>query len=185
MNKLKHLFFTVMLFASLSFITSCNPDDDGDVDVRDAVLNWSATGACSQSINMTFVDNKPANNVNISLAMYNSANQVLSVVFFETNYSWQLGFALENMSQLQTGTYSIGSGGGILINGTMSTNCAQGFSYVSGTVTITAVDEATGVGNPGDRYISGTFNFTLEDGNTPPNTITVQGSFSDLYIATS
>lgn len=185
MNKLKHLFFTVMLFASLSLITSCNKNDDGTVDVRDAVLNWSATGACSQSINMTFVDNKPANNVNISLAMYNSANQALSVVFFETGYSWQWGFSIENMSQLQTGTFSVVTGGGALINGSMSSNCAQGFDLVSGSVTITSVVAATGVGNPNDKYITGTVTLTLQDANSPPQTITVQGSFTDLFIANS
>ncbi|MCG3166664.1 MAG: hypothetical protein POELPBGB_02444 [Bacteroidia bacterium] len=186
MNKLNHLFMLLLMPAVLFSITSCNPNDDDDpVDVRDAVLSWSATGACTQTENVTFTDNETAGTVNISLATYNSAGQLLSIVFFETGYSWQLGISVEQMGQLQTGTYQLPVGGGALINGTISSNCATGFTIVSGELNITAVDDASDVGNPGDKYISGTLTLTLQDGNNPPATIDIDATITNLFIATS
>jgi hypothetical protein len=179
MNKLKHFIMPVLLFASLGFITSCNPDDDGDTDIRDAVVSWSLTGACTQTENVTYVDNDPTSSANISVAMYNSANQALSVVFTETSLAWNWGWTSTSMSQLQVGTYTIELGGGY------GTPCAVGFTAVSGELHITSVDEAPGVGNPGDRYITGTITIVFENSDIPPATFTLEGSFTDLYIATS
>ena len=176
MNKLKHFSFLMMLCASLGFITSCNNDDDGDgAEIRDAIVSWSLTGACTQTENITFVDNKPTSSV-LNVCMYNGTNQSFSVVFTELSSAWTWGWAATGVSQLITGTYTLELGGGY------GSTCAAGFESVSSELNITSVSSAEDVGNPGDKYITGTITIVFENGDTPPATFTLQGSFTDLYI---
>jgi hypothetical protein len=58
----------------------------------------------------------------------------------------------------------------------------NGYIAVSGSVTISKATLYQGVSSIEDWFIDGTFSGTYVDNNTPPNQVTITGSFSGVNI---
>jgi hypothetical protein len=174
------LTFMVLTACSL-FIVACaksDKDDDNNNNnnkIPDAVFSMSVSGTESHSFSFT-LDKGTATDHAIN-GSHLSSQQLLSVGAMTMPPTWMYNLVAD-VNTLATGTYNI------KVQTSAFSNPSQTNAYlaVSGTVTITKAELYQGVSSIKDYYIDGTFSGTYEDTNTPPNQITVTGSFSGVNI---
>lgn len=156
-------------------ISSCSKDDNNDNNddnkIPDAVFEMNVTGAESHSLNFT-LDKGTATDHGIIGSFLASQNLVsINVTTLPTTWMFTI-FA--DMNSMGEGSYDIKTGMSAF------SNPDQTASYLaaSGTLNVTKATSFEDVG----WYTEGTFNGTYEDTSTPPNQVSISGSFSGVYI---
>jgi|GEM_PF-3367574 len=175
MKKLKQFSLLLLSLAVLGSITSCNKDDDQG-GLRDTHLVFGVTGDYAQSEDIIFQETNATSTADYT-AMYSTSSGDLSVAIYAINVSWAFGIGAD-MSSLSTGSYTIPASGSYA----NTTTGATGFVCTGGTLTISSAESTSPYGNAGDRYISGSFSMTYENGANPVQQITIQGTFSNIYV---
>lgn len=179
---MKRTYFLIMLIGMIAIVaTSCKKDDENNDDnnnnskLPDAVLTLNVSGAESHNISFTLPENV-ASDYAINGA-HVSASQLLTINSMDLPVTWSYGIVAQ-VSSLQKGTYSINAG----MSSFKSPTTGAGFSSVTGTLELTKVDLYQNVASVDDYFIDGEFTGTYQDTNTPPNIITISGSFSGINI---
>jgi hypothetical protein len=173
--------FILLLIAIFGIsLTSCNKDDDTDPndnnnELPDAVFNMNVSGAESYTFSFTLPKNvADSNAVNGS---FQSSQNLLSLAASSLPITWMYGL-FADVSSMSTGTYDIKAG----MSAFTPPSQTNGYIAVSGSVTISKATLYQGVSSIEDWFIDGTFSGTYVDNNTPPNQVTITGSFSGVNI---
>lgn len=175
MKKLKHFSMILLSMAALSLITSCDKNDD-NVALRDTHLVFGVTGDYAQSEDIIFQETHTNSSVNYT-AMFSPSAGNLSIAIYALNVSWAFGIGAD-MSSISTGSYTIPASGSYANTITGAT----GFVCTGGTLTISSSESTSPNGNAGDRYINGSFTMHYQNGAIPVEEITIEGTFSNIYV---
>ncbi len=173
------LTFALFLFlANLFMVSSCNnDDDDDDTTIRSVEFTANVTGDFTQSIDVTIQPNGQIG----AVGSYNTVNNALGINFIE-GATWFINLLTFNATEINTGTYSLADPAQSSVYFNSGAGVASGFYSASGNLNITKSESTSPIGKATDRYVSGNFNgvFTTED--DPPKTVTINGTFEDVYI---
>jgi hypothetical protein len=174
----------ILLLMALSGIlsTSCNKDEDNDDNnnnnnstIPDAVFSMDVSGAESHTFNFTLPANvATSNSINGS---HLSSQQLLSIVATTLPVTWQYGL-IADVNALAEDTYDFKVGMSAFTPPSQTT----AYIAVSGTLTITKATLYQSFSSIEDWFIDGTFSGVYQDSNTPPNEVTISGSFSGVNI---
>jgi hypothetical protein len=82
------------------------------------------------------------------------------------------------LSAIETGTYNLTPGSSAYTSPSQTT----GYSAVSGTITISKAELYQDVSSIKDWFIDGSYTGTFQDNSTPPNQVSISGSFSGINI---
>ncbi|NCA84670.1 MAG: hypothetical protein EOM83_03755 [Clostridia bacterium] len=170
----------IMLLAlALTIVSACKKSDDNDDDnnnkLPDAVFSMNVSGAESQTVNFTLPGNVASGNA-INGALL-SSQELFTMNASPLPITWMLGLAAE-LSAIETGTYNLKPG----VSAYTSPSQTTGYIAVSGTITISKAELYQGVSSIKDWFIDGSYTGTFQDTSTPPNQITISGSFSGINI---
>ena len=178
------LFLQLALPLLLILFTSCKKDDDDNPSqpdtLPDAEFSATVSGAESEDYSFTLPQGT-AGDYSINGSHVSTA-ELLQIIAMEMPAGWSMTLVVSTES-FGTGTYQMNQG-----QTDLSTyfNDETGTTYVStsGTLNITKADQYLEFGSQDGYYIEG--NFTMEgiDSSTPPQQVSVSGSFSGIYIAT-
>jgi len=173
--------FILLLIAIFGIsLSSCNKDDDTDQndnnnELPDAVFNMNVSGAEDYTFSFTLPANVATTDaVNGS---YQSSQELLSLAASPLPITWMYGL-FADVSSLATGTYDIKVGMSAFTPPSQTT----AYIAVSGSTTISKATLYQSVSSIEDWFIDGTFTGTYVDNNTPPNQVTITGSFSGINI---
>jgi hypothetical protein len=171
----------IMLLAFvLTIISSCkksdnNNDDDNNDKVPDAVFSMNVSGAESQTVNFTLPGNVASGNV--VNGAHISSQQLLTINASSLPITWMFNLAAQ-VNSLSAGTYDLKPQLGAYTNPSQS----GGYLAVSGSFTITNAELFQSVSSIEDWFIDGSYSGTFQDNSTPPNQVTISGSFSGVNI---
>ncbi|MCF8379066.1 MAG: hypothetical protein K9H49_05775 [Bacteroidales bacterium] len=164
------------------FVSGCKKEDDNpdpnnnnNTSLPDAVFNMTVSGAESHTFSFTLPENV-ASNYAVNGA-HQSSVPILSILASSLPITWQYGL-IADVNSMATGTYNIKEGMSAFTPPSQTT----GYLAVSGTLTITKASLYQSVSSIEDWFIDGTFSGTYQDNNTPPNEVTITGSFSGVNI---
>lgn len=167
-----------LAFAGI-ILSSCKKDnDDNDDDnnkIPDAVFSMNVSGAESHTFNFTLPANVAASNA-VGGSHQTSMN-MLTVLATNLPITWQYSLVAD-VSSMAKGTYSLKAG----VSAFSPPSQTTGYIAVSGSVEITKATLYQDVSSVEDWFIDGTFSGKYQDFETPPNEITVSGSFSGVNI---
>ncbi|MCF8365514.1 MAG: hypothetical protein K9H16_07025 [Bacteroidales bacterium] len=173
--------FNLVLFAfALAFLMACKKDDNNNDDnnnnaLPDAVFSLNVSGAESYTFNFTLPKNLASDNaINGS---HQTSTKMLSMMASSLPITWQYGL-IADMNSMAKGTYNLKPG----MSSFTSPSQTTGYFAVSGTITINKAELYQSVSSIEDWFIDGTFSGTYQDTNTPPNEVTITGSFSGVNI---
>jgi hypothetical protein len=173
--------FILLLIAIFGIgLSSCKKDDDTDQNdnnnkIPDAVFSMNVSGAESHTISFTLPGNVASDYaVNGSLI---SSQEMLSMLAVDMPTTWQYSI-IADVNSMATGTYDLKAGMSAFSNISQNT----GYLAVSGSVTISKATLYQSVSSIEDWFIDGTYSGTYVDNNTPPNQVTISGSFSGINI---
>lgn len=157
----------------------------------DAVFKATVTGAQSQNIDVklignTFTDHAVNGSVTSAAGLFTMScmkNPTTSI-----DETWNVSLLAE-MPELKAGTYQMNTNDsykGGYYNYAVS---KMGYLSTSGSITITKIVDGQTVGNSvgagNDYFIDGSFEMTLIDTETPPNSVMITGTFSGINIKTN
>lgn len=183
--KTHNKFLTLLALPLLLIIfTSCKKDNDNDPTepdtLPDAVFNATISGDESETYAFTLPQGQ-AGTYAIN-GSHVSNVELFQMIVMEMPAGWQMSFAV-NMENFGTGTYQMNQG-----QSDVSTyfNDVTGKAYIStsGTINITKADQYLEAGSQDGYYIEGNFTMQGIDSSTPPQQVTVSGSFEGIYIGT-
>ena len=179
--KKSTLFLMIATFA-ISLTSSCSKnDDDNDNNnnnnntLPDANFEMNVSGAESYSFSFTL----PANvaSTHAINGSHLASQEVLSIAASELPITWLYGL-IADISTLSEGTFDLKVGASAFSNPTQT----NAYTAVSGTITISKATLFQTVSSVEDWFIDGTYSGTYQDAGTPPNQITISGSFSGVNI---
>ncbi|MDD4598957.1 MAG: hypothetical protein PHW35_13405 [Lentimicrobiaceae bacterium] len=160
-------------------LSSCKKDnDDNDNNnnkIPDAVFSMNVSGAESHTFNFTLPGNVAS--ANAVSGSHQSSLNMLTMLATNLPITWQYSLVAD-VSSMAKGTYDLKPG----LSAFSPPSQTTGYLAVSGSVEITKATLYQNVSNVEDWFIDGSFSGTYQDSNTPPNTITVSGSFSGVNI---
>jgi hypothetical protein len=168
-----------LAFAGIG-LSSCKKDnDDNDNNnnnkIPDAVFSMNVSGAESHTFNFTLRGNVAS--ANAVSGSHQSSLNMLTMLATNLPITWQYSLVAD-VSSMAKGTYDLKPG----LSAFSPPSQTTGYLAVSGSVEITKATLYQNVSNVEDWFIDGSFSGTYQDSNTPPNTITVSGSFSGVNI---
>ena len=167
-----------LAFAGLS-LSSCKKDNDENDEnnnkIPDAVFSMNVSGAENHTFNFTL----PANvaGTNAVGGSHLTSLKMLSILATSLPITWQYNLVAD-VNSMAKGTYNLKAG----VSAFSPPSQTTGYVAVSGTVEITKATLYQNVSNVEDWFIDGTFSGKYQDFETPPNEITVSGSFSGVNI---
>ena len=167
----------------LIIFTSCKKDNDDPTEpdkLPDAEFNATTSGDESETYSFTLPEGR-AGTYAIN-GSHLSSLDIFQMTAMELPAGWQMSFSV-TMDNFGTGTYQLNQGQTDM--GTYH-NDATGKTYIStsGTINITKADQYLEAGAQDGYYIEGNFTMQGIDSETPPNQVTVSGSFKGIYIGT-
>ena len=149
------------------------PDLSAPAALPDAVFDASVTGASTATHRVTLRGQQTSGS-NAVTAAYTGTVDLFSVVAQEVG-AWGVSFS-GPAGGLAVGNYTIMGAG--YFN---TAQAAQFEENAAGTFSITKVDPFPG----GISYVDGKFNFTVENTDTSPKTVTVDGSFQGVVASST
>ncbi len=174
--------FSSILFIGIALsISSCNKDkdDDGDIIYPSLTATVTVSGAVSQSYAFTNSQNDGVSNTHSMISNYISSTGLLSVVGSSADYVFSMGAPFPG---LQTGTYALANAQYANLD---SQQPASFDELVSGSLAITSVQLLQAVGVTSTYSVSGSWVTEISDGQNPPSTVILTGSFTNLVLVAS
>ncbi len=179
--KKKLLTFALFLFfASLFVVSSCNNDDDDDdnTTIRSVEFTANVTGDFTQSVDVTIL---PTSGQSSSVGFYTSTSNAFGINFIEGT-NWFFNLLTYDATGINTGSYDLADPAGSSVFYNIATGAPSGFYSTSGSLNITNVESTSPLGKPTDRYVTGNFNAVFSTDEVPPRTVTINGTFKDVFV---
>lgn len=174
---MKTLFPLSLLLLLATAGSACAKDEPDTPDgLPDAVFEANVSGAENHTFSFTLPMGTAGEYVtNGSLSSFVGLFSMLTQEL--PGPGWQINLVAD-MGTLAEGTYDLKPGVAAFANPS-ATNV---YLAVSGNLTISAAELYQDVGPAEDWYIDGSFSGTFQDNETPPNTVTINGTFSGINI---
>lgn len=180
--KTFHLTLFIALFFGLG-IYSCNKATTNPAvpnqEMPDATVNVTVTGALTQQFSYNLP--KQGGNEGAATGGYSTTDNILTYVFLDSNQkaSGEKSFGFTaTAGSLSTGTYTLNDGSYVDVGNTSFGN------LISGTVTVNKVDLYSNLaGGTTIYWTTGNAEYVLQDDSTPPQQITVNCDFTNIYTA--
>jgi hypothetical protein len=182
--KTRNKFFMLLTLSLVLIIfTSCKKDNDDPAQpdtLPDAEFNATTSGAESENYTFTLPQGQ-AGTYAINGSHVSNVS-LFQMTVMELPAGWQMSIAV-NMDNFGTGTYQLNQGQTDISS---YHNDETGMTYIStsGTLNITKADQYLEAGSRDGYYIEGSFPMQGVDSSTPPQQITVSGTFKGIYIGT-
>lgn len=174
------LTFALFLFlVNLFVVSSCNDDDDDDnTTIRSVEFTANVTGDFTQSIDVTIL---PTSGQSSSVGFYTTTSNAFGINFIEGT-NWFVNLLTYDATGINTGSYNLADPAGSSVYYNIASGAASGFYSTSGTLNITNVESTSPLGKATDRYVTGNFNAVFTTDDVPPQTVTVNGTFKDVFV---
>jgi len=167
--------FSSLVFSSCSKSNDTDNDDNTGGTLPDAVFNMAVTGAEDYTFNFTLPANVASDHAINGTQQSSQSLYLMGVSTLPVTWQYSLAADIGSMTE---GTYDIKVG----LSAFTIPEQTNSYIAISGTMTITKADLYQSVASTEDWFVDGTFSGTYQDSGTPPNEITITGSFSGVNI---
>ncbi|HMS52557.1 MAG TPA: hypothetical protein PKD56_09525 [Chitinophagales bacterium] len=177
MKKVQFIFSFFLLLTIMLAFSSCNKDDNTNPVLKTADFKASVTGDYAQTIDQAI---PPGSTTHSVLGSFSSLGGLS--LYCAEGTTWSINLLAKTATIISNGTYTIVAPDGFGVYNHTASGSPTGFYAISGSLTITDTESTAPLGKSTDRYVSGNFTGVFTSGDQPPKTVTISGSFEDVYI---